>query len=55
MAQCALNPDAQVELEKDDSNKSVIVEFQDYNAIGNLGCFTQLIADPTCDAGNLEF
>ena len=45
----------QVELEKDDSNKSVVVEFQDYNAIGSLGCFTQLIAAPTYNTDNLEF
>ena len=45
----------QVESEKDKRNKSIAVEFQDYNAIGSLGCFTQLIAAPTCDADNLEF
>jgi hypothetical protein len=45
----------QAELEKDNNNKSVVVEFQDYNAIESLGCFTQLTVAPTCDANNLEF
>jgi hypothetical protein len=45
----------QAELEKDNNNKSVVVEFQDYNIIGSLGRFTQLIVASTYDANNLEF